>query len=296
MDFVSRAQARIHGLVLKFTHAPQGQEDYRRALKKCREELRKFIDETNCHPILVRLAWHDAGTFDKGTNSWPECGGANGSIRFEPELNHGANAGLVKAVNFLKKLKNANPQVSWADLIQLAGSTAIEVAGGPTCPVRYGRVDTEIPEQCPKEGNLPGAAPPFDDGSATPADHLRKVFYRMGFNDREIVALSGAHTIGRAFKERSGTVENGYAREDREESLPALAAGISMQSPELRVAEKRDDEKQQRKTSVHKWARPRRLLLIVHGWVLCSTSFLTACGQATKDTSSIYPTGSALIP
>jgi len=30
----------------------------------------------------------------------------------------------------------------------------------------------------------------------------------MGFNDREIVALSGAHTLGRAFKDRSGTVEN----------------------------------------------------------------------------------------
>jgi L-ascorbate peroxidase len=32
----------------------------------------------------------------------------------------------------------------------------------------------------------------------------------QGFDDQEIVALSGAHTIGRAFKERSGTVENGY--------------------------------------------------------------------------------------
>ena len=32
----------------------------------------------------------------------------------------------------------------------------------------------------------------------------------MGFSDREIVALSGAHTIGRAFKERSGVTENGY--------------------------------------------------------------------------------------
>lgn len=32
----------------------------------------------------------------------------------------------------------------------------------------------------------------------------------QGFDDQEIVALSGAHTIGRAFKERSGTVDNGY--------------------------------------------------------------------------------------
>ena len=32
----------------------------------------------------------------------------------------------------------------------------------------------------------------------------------MGFDDEDIVALSGAHTLGRAFKERSGVVENGY--------------------------------------------------------------------------------------
>ena len=31
-----------------------------------------------------------------------------------------------------------------------------------------------------------------------------QVFYRMGFNDQEIVALSGAHTLGRAWKNRSG--------------------------------------------------------------------------------------------
>ncbi len=36
------------------------------------------------------------------------------------------------------------------------------------------------------------------------ADHLRKVFYRMGFNDKEIVALSGAHTLGRCHEVRSG--------------------------------------------------------------------------------------------
>jgi len=38
----------------------------------------------------------------------------------------------------------------------------------------------------------------------TPYGHLRKVFYRMGLNDEEIVALSGAHTMGRAHKDRSG--------------------------------------------------------------------------------------------
>ena len=59
-------------------------------------------------------------------------------------------------------------------------------------------------------GRLPGAAPPFGDGAKDAATHLRNVFYRMGFDDREIVALSGAHTMGRAFKERSGKVAFGY--------------------------------------------------------------------------------------
>jgi len=35
---------------------------------------------------------------------------------------------------------------------------------------------------------------PFPEGVTMPGDHLRKVFYRMGFNDQEIVALSGAHS------------------------------------------------------------------------------------------------------
>ena len=79
--------------------------------------------------------------------------------------------------------------------------------GGPKIPVKYGRLDAD---RCPAEGNLPDAKPPFGTGHPTAASHLRAIFYRMGFDDREIVALSGAHTLGRAFKERGGVVENGY--------------------------------------------------------------------------------------
>lgn len=41
----------------------------------------------------VRLGWHDAGTYDKNVEEWPKRGGANGSLRFEIELKHAANAG-----------------------------------------------------------------------------------------------------------------------------------------------------------------------------------------------------------
>mmetsp|Transcript_19200 Transcript_19200/g.27026 ORF Transcript_19200/g.27026 Transcript_19200/m.27026 type:complete len:326 (+) Transcript_19200:77-1054(+) len=187
--------------------------EYRKELLAVRKELLSMIEKLNCNPILVRLAWHDSGTYDMKTKSWPACGGANGSIRFDLELGHGANAGLIKAVNYLKKIKEAHPIISWADLIQLGSATAIEHAGGPKIPMRYGRVDTLAKGECPKEGNLPDAYPPFGDGAPSAGRHLRNVFYRMGFNDREIVALSGAHTIGRAFKERSGVVPNGYGEE-----------------------------------------------------------------------------------
>jgi L-ascorbate peroxidase len=81
--------------------------------------------------------------------------------------------------------------------------------------IRYGRVDAMGPEQCSPEGNLPdgnpnahgtygGAGGTASTEDTTPHGHLRKVFYRMGFNDEEIVALSGAHTLGRAYKDRSG--------------------------------------------------------------------------------------------
>lgn len=50
-------------------------------------------------------------------------------------------------------------------------------------------------------GGTGGTAPTED---SSPNGHLRKVFYRMGLNDEEIVALSGAHTFGRAYKDRSG--------------------------------------------------------------------------------------------
>lgn len=79
----------------------------------------------------VRLGWHDAGTYDKelGLENWPRCGGANGSMRFKPEQSHSANAGLANAVLLLEDIKKQFPQVSHADLYQLASAVAVEVAG-----------------------------------------------------------------------------------------------------------------------------------------------------------------------
>ncbi|GAB2224355.1 hypothetical protein Drorol1_Dr00005110 [Drosera rotundifolia] len=167
-------------------------------LKSAKEDIKELLRTQFCHPILVRLGWHDAGTHNKNIEEWPQRGGANGSLRFEVELKHGANAGLVNALKLIEPIKEKYPDITFADLFQLASATAIEEAGGPKIPMRYGRVDASAPEQCPEEGRLPDAGPP------SPADHLREVFYRMGLNDKEIVALSGAHTLGRSRPERSG--------------------------------------------------------------------------------------------
>ncbi|CAD7702061.1 unnamed protein product [Ostreobium quekettii] len=173
-------------------------------LRACIAELSDFVLARRCAPIMVRLAWHDAGTYDKEVEEWPKCGGANGSIRFAAELAHGANAGLGKAVEMLEPFAKKYPSISYADLYQMASVVGIEAAGGPKISLRYGRKDAGDESGCPPENNLPGAKAPFHDNAKNPAAHLRNIFHRMGLTDQDIVALSGAHTLGRAYKDRSG--------------------------------------------------------------------------------------------
>ena len=70
--------------------------------------------------------------------------------------------------------------------------------------MRYGRRDAPGPESETPEGNLPAGGAPWPKGAESAAAHLRAVFGRMGLDDKEIVALSGAHTLGRAKPSRSG--------------------------------------------------------------------------------------------
>lgn len=153
-------------------------------------------DDGSYGPVLVRLAWHTSGTYDKATGT----GGSHGAtMRFAPEANWGANAGLAIARDLLEPIKAKYPWISYADLWTLAGAVAIEEMGGPTIPWRPGRSDKEAANHVPlPDGRLPDG----DKG----ADHIRDIFYRMGFNDQEIVALVGAHTLGRCHADRSGWV------------------------------------------------------------------------------------------
>ncbi|KAI1493916.1 peroxiredoxin [Biscogniauxia mediterranea] len=150
-------------------------------------------DDGSAGPVLVRLAWHSAGTYCAET----QTGGSNGAgMRYEAEGGDPANAGLQHARAFLEPVKARFPWITYADLWTLAAVVAIREMGGPEIGWKGGRTDFADESRVPPRGRLP-------DG-AQGADHLRAVFYRMGFGDREIVALSGAHNLGRCHADRSG--------------------------------------------------------------------------------------------
>ncbi|CZT24628.1 probable Cytochrome c peroxidase, mitochondrial [Ramularia collo-cygni] len=158
---------------------------------------KKIIDESDYDdgsygPVLLRLGWHASGTYDAETKT----GGSNGAtMRFDPEADHGANAGLAAARNFLLPIKEQFPWITFSDLWTLAAACAIQEMGGPIIPWRPGRTDRDV-SFCTPDGRLPDAT--------KEQNHLRAIFGRMGFNDREIVALSGAHAVGRCHPDRSG--------------------------------------------------------------------------------------------
>ena len=156
-------------------------------------DLKQLVRDCGCGPILVRLAWHDSGTY----NASDGTGGSHGAQRFPGgESQDPANAGLSIARGLLQPYHERYPAVGYADLWSLAAVVAIHELGGPAVPFRVGRGDAKSEAQCVAAGRLP-------DGSRG-ASHLRQVFYRMGFDDGQIVALSGAHTLGRCHAGRSG--------------------------------------------------------------------------------------------
>ncbi|XP_058758090.1 L-ascorbate peroxidase 3-like [Vicia villosa] len=166
--------------------------EYVKEINDTHNELRSLISNKKCAPLMLRLAWHHAGTYEYDAIAKTSTGGPNGSIRNPQELNHSANRGLKTAVELCEQVKVKHPKISYADLYQLAGVVAVEVTGGLTIHFVPGRKDSL---ESPKEGRLPDAK--------QGASHLREVFYRMVLNDKDIVALSGGHTLGKAHKDRS---------------------------------------------------------------------------------------------
>jgi cytochrome c peroxidase len=172
--------------------------DYKAVASDIMDLVKKDPDKG---PTLVRLAWHSSGTYDKNTGTG---GSGGGTIRFKEELAHGGNAGLGDtAVKWLEPIYAKYDGLSYADLYTLSGVAAIKAMNGPTIGWSSGRVDQPVEAVTP-DGRLPNA----DSGPAladkSDADHIRSIFNRMGFNDQEIVALSGAHTLGLCHTTASG--------------------------------------------------------------------------------------------
>lgn len=176
-------------------------------------------------PLFVRMAWHSAGTYRIADG---RGGAGSGTQRFAPLNSWPDNANLDKARRLLWPLKQKyGNQISWADLMILAGNCALESMGFKTFGFGGGRADIWEPEEDIYWGaedtwlgdkrytgdrNLenPLAAvqmgliyvnPEGPNGNPDPiaaARDIRETFARMAMDDEETVALiAGGHTFGK---------------------------------------------------------------------------------------------------
>ncbi|CAI4595851.1 AMM_1a_G0033960.mRNA.1.CDS.1 [Saccharomyces cerevisiae] len=170
-------------------------EDFQKVYNAIALKLREDDEYDNYigyGPVLVRLAWHTSGTWDKHDNTGGSYGG---TYRFKKEFNDPSNAGLQNGFKFLEPIHKEFPWISSGDLFSLGGVTAVQEMQGPKIPWRCGRVDT--PEDTtPDNGRLPDAD--------KDADYVRTFFQRLNMNDREVVALMGAHALGKTHLKNSG--------------------------------------------------------------------------------------------
>ena len=179
-------------------------------------------------PFFIRMTWHAAGTY-RSTDG--RGGGGTGAQRFAPLNSWPDNGNLDKARRLLWPIKQKyGQQISWADLLILAGNVAIESMGGKTFGFSGGRPDIWAPEEDIHWGlekewlennryenndereslDMPLGAvqmgliyvnPQGPDGNPDPlasAHDIRTTFGRMAMNDYETVALvAGGHTFGK---------------------------------------------------------------------------------------------------
>ena len=177
-------------------------------------------------PFFIRMTWHAAGTYRTADG---RGGGGTGNQRFAPLNSWPDNGNLDKARRLLWPVKQKyGNQISWADLLILAGNVAIESMGGKTFGFSGGRSDIWAPEEdifWGKENEwlannrytgdrkldkplgavqmgLIYVNPQGPDGNPDPlasAKDIRETFSRMAMNDEETVALTaGGHTFGKA--------------------------------------------------------------------------------------------------
>jgi len=178
-------------------------------------------------PQFVRMTWHAAGTY-RITDG--RGGGGRGQQRFAPLNSWPDNVNIDKSRRLLWPIKQKyGKQISWADLLILAGNVALESMGFRTFGFGAGRPDVWEPDQDVYWGdettwladdkrfsgdrdlNQPLAAthmgliyvnpqgPQANGDPLSAAKDIRSTFNRMAMDDTEIVALiAGGHTFGKA--------------------------------------------------------------------------------------------------
>ena len=174
--------------------------------------------------LMVRMAWHSAGTY-RITDGRGGAGG--GQQRFAPLNSWPDNVLLDRARRLLWPIKQKyGRKISWADLLVLAGNAALESMGFKTFGFAGGRADEWEPQELfwgpegtwlgderysgERELAEPLAAvqmgliyvnPEGPNGKPDPvaaARDIRETFFRMAMNDEETVALiAGGHTFGK---------------------------------------------------------------------------------------------------
>ncbi|KAL6944629.1 hypothetical protein ACO0RG_001368 [Hanseniaspora osmophila] len=170
------------------------QKIYNQIATKLREED-EYDNYIGYGPVLVRIAWHASGTF-RPHEKIP-AGTYGGTMRFDKELDDPSNMGLRNAFNFLKPIYDENKdKISHGDLITLGGVCAIQEMQGPKIPWRSGRKDLPF-DKTPENGRLPDAS--------RDATYVRNYYHGLNFlDDKEIVALLGAHCLGKTHLKNSG--------------------------------------------------------------------------------------------
>ncbi|MFD3441841.1 catalase/peroxidase HPI [Streptomyces sp. NPDC058685] len=182
-------------------------------------------DFGNYGPLMIRMAWHSAGTYRISDG---RGGGGRGQQRFAPLNSWPDNGNLDKARRLLWPVKKKYGQsISWADLMILTGNVALETMGFETFGFAGGRADVWEADEDVYWGpettwlddrrytgdreleNPLGAVqmgliyvnPEGPNGNPDPiaaARDIRETFRRMAMNDEETVALiAGGHTFGK---------------------------------------------------------------------------------------------------
>ncbi|SJM62581.1 catalase/peroxidase HPI [Gulosibacter sp. 10] len=242
--------------------------DYRAAfealdLAEVKEDIARTLTESqpwwpadfgNYGPLIIRMAWHSAGTYRAFDG---RGGGGTGQQRFAPLNSWPDNVSLDKARRILWPVKKKyGRSLSWGDLMILAGNVALESMGFETAGFGGGRPDAWEPDDDvywgaettwlgtdkryesseEREGlEKPLAAttmgliyvnPEGPEGNPDPAlaaRDIRETFKRMGMDDEETVALiAGGHTFGKTH----GAAPDGDHVGVEPESAPIEAQGL----------------------------------------------------------------------